>query len=170
MTVIAAPPTQDSVIELDMRDPERRKPFDLARVWVVWFLQSLVPRISASPEVLLANKEYANRNASIATTAIPTGVLSAGTYRVEYMLRVTTADGVASSVQLALGWTDSGGPALTQNFAPLALDSVTLPQTGAIRVTIAGNSSLTFNTAYASTTPGAMRYRVQFSVTRIGSV
>jgi hypothetical protein len=170
MTVIASPPTQDSVIELDPRDPERRTPFTMARVWIVWLLQSLIPRISASPEVLQSNKEYANQNTSIGTTSIPTGILSAGAYRVEYTLRVTVADGVSSSVQLAIGWTDSAGVALTQNAAPLAADNVTVVQTGGLRVAIAGNSTITFNTTYASNTPGKMRYRLQFSVTRIGPV
>src|SRR5712671_7372194 len=98
MTAIAAPPEGDSLIELDQRDPERRRPFYMAKTWIIWILQSLMTRIGASPEVLIVDKEYTDQHTSLGTTSLPTGPLSSGAYRLEYTARVTTADGVASSV------------------------------------------------------------------------
>lgn len=169
-SAIANAPTSDSLIELDSRDPERRNPFYMAKAWIIWITQSLIPRVESSTEVLLVNKEYTDQHVSLPTTILPTGSLPAGVYLVSYTLRVTTADGVSSSVQVSLGWTDNGGPALTLNAAALAADSVTLPQTGQIRPTIGPNTSLTFTTVYASNTPNKMRYKLQFSVVRVGSI
>lgn len=170
MSVVASPPQDDSLIELDQRNPERRTPFIMAKAWIIWILQSLLPRIAASPEVLLINKEYTDQHVSLPTTSLPTGVLAAGAYLIAYTLRVTTADGVNSSVQVSIGWTDNGGPALTLNGAALTADSVTLPQTGFVRATIGPNTSLTFTTAYASNTANKMRYKLQWSVIRVGTI
>lgn len=166
---IAAPPNQDSVIEIDERVKERRNPFYMSKAWLIWILQSLLPRIDQAPIVLLSNYELTNQGAAIGTTALPLGQLAAGVYEVEYFARKTTIDGAASSLTVSLGWTDAApdSRSLSLSGAAMASDTLTTPQNGRIRVNILQNTALTFTTAYTSTTPGNMRYKLQFTVKQI---
>lgn len=169
MPPVAQPPTQDSLIQQEEEKPARRDPFYMAKAWLVWILQQLLPRVNVTPEVTLSNKQYVNVNGAMGTTTIPTGVLSAGVYQVTYYLRKTVIDGGASSLQIILGWTENAGPALALTGAAMANDTTTDVQIGLIRVAIASNTALTFSTV-VSMPLGNMRYLVQFSVMRLGSV
>lgn len=107
-----------------------------------------------------------NQNASVLTTAaytIPAG--QGGLFRVSYYIRKTTIDGVASSLTMTLGWTDT--LALTQAFAALAADAVTAYQTDSILIEADGSSDLTFAIAYTSNTPGQMKYRYSVLVEKV---
>src|SRR4051812_43985035 len=167
MSALASPPSGDTLVETDITKPARRDPFYISKSWFVWLTQSLIPRIVQSVAVLLGpatqGGRLTNQNQSLGVSSLATGKLAAGTYRVTYYARKTFADGVASSLTVTLGWTENG-LALSLSGAPMVADTVSSPQNGSITVTIDGNSALTYSTAYASTTPNRMRYKVEFTV------
>lgn len=78
-------------------------------------------------------------------------------YRVTYYLRKTVADGVNSSVQIAIGWSDHG-TALAQTFAALVTDTTSAFQTDTLFFWADGGSAITYAIAYASNTPAKMAY------------
>lgn len=113
----------------------------------------------------VAAVQKTNRNAAIATEAAFT-IIDAGLYRVSYYLRKTVADGVASSLTLTYGWTETG-VALTESQAALVTDAITAEQSGSKLVRADAASDLTFAIAYASNTPGACHYNADVIVERI---
>lgn len=103
-----------------------------------------------------------NQGAAIAGLVVHTTTV-AGLYRVTYYVRKTTADGVSSSVAFTWHWTES---AIPQTVADAA---VTTDTTGAVKTNSAlldvdANTNLTFDFAYASNTPGQMKFRYQVRV------
>jgi hypothetical protein len=169
MSLIASPPAQDSLIETEEEKPTRRDPFYIAKGWLQWLQDAVIARIQAAPEILIHNYQLTNQNASLGSTPIPIGNLPAGVYEVECYVRPTTADGVSSSIAVALGWTENA-LALSRVVATVAgaPDSVLVTANGRIRVLIDAFSPLTYATVYASNTPGQMRYKLQITVKSIG--
>lgn len=105
-------------------------------------------------------------NANLATTALWT-TLAAGNYRISYNFRRTTTDGVASSLQATLGWTQD--VPLTQIFGADANDSISVgKQNGSILVYCDASTDITIAIAYSSTTPGNMKYRLDTTVEYLG--
>jgi hypothetical protein len=104
-------------------------------------------------------------NGALAATAIYT-TLAAGTYRVSYYIRKVTNDGVSSSLQVTLGWTESG-LAQTEVEAALTVDAVTAQQSLSKVVDSDGATNITIAVAYASNTPGLMTYRLRTSVEQL---
>ncbi len=101
--------------------------------------------------------------ATIPTTAVFT-TLQAGTYRLTYYIRKTAADGVASSLTVTLGWSDTLG--LSQAFAALVVDSTSAFQTGTITVDADAVTDLTYAVLYAST-GGNMRFKIKVFVEQL---
>lgn len=98
----------------------------------------------------------AGQNATIApTTAFIPQV--AGWYRVSYYLRKTINDGVSSSLTMTIGWTDHGQP-LTQSGAALVTDTAQAQQNGSFLFYSDAVAPITYAIAYASNTPGAMKF------------
>lgn len=124
-------------------------------------LQGMVGKIAT-----VATTELTNQAAAIVTTRAYL-VQTPGIYRIAYYVRKTVADGVSSSLTVTLGWTDHGVP-LTEAGAALAADLVTAQQSGSKLVYADGNSDLTFAVAYASNTPGTMRFQLEVSVEQLG--
>lgn len=105
------------------------------------------------------------QHAAISTTGIPLpGPLANGEYRVTSYLRVTAADGVSSSVQLTIGWTESGVTLTALAGAALTGDSITTVQGGTVPLVIDQNTAITYSTTYASNTPGQMQYKLTLLV------
>lgn len=97
--------------------------------------------------------------AALATTTIFT-TLTAGLYEIGYYYRRTGIDGVSSSLQATVGWTENG-VALTETAAANTNDSVTTGQQSGSKVVWAdANTDLTIAIAYASNTPNLMAYRL----------
>jgi hypothetical protein len=103
-----------------------------------------------------ATKTLTGQHAAIVATVVTT-LIAAGNYRLSYYLRKTIADGVASSAQVTLGFTDRG-TALAEPFAALVTDSVTAHASGSILVRADAASNVTLDVAYASNTPGVMGF------------
>lgn len=106
-----------------------------------------------------------NQNAAIVTTNAY-AVLVDGLYEISWYVRKTTADGVSSSLTLTLGWTESGLP-LTEAQAALGVDSTSAEQSGTKLIHVDANTALTFAVAYASNTPGQMKFRLDMCVRRL---
>lgn len=165
MSLISQPPSQSSLVEQDEARPDRRDPFYMAKAWLIWLFESLIPRVQASVQILLTadQSRIENQAASIATTALDLANLPAGTYRVTYYARKTTIDGGgASALTITLGWTENGGAQILSGPA-MATDTTTSPQSGSIMVTIDNASALTFATVVGAGS-GLMRYKVEFTV------
>lgn len=110
-----------------------------------------------------------NQNAAIATTNV-FAVLVDGLYEVSYYIRKTTVDGVSSNLAFTYGWTESGLP-LTEAVpaGALAVDSTSAEQSGTKVMHCDANTALTFAMAYASNTPGAMKFRVDVCARRLSN-
>jgi hypothetical protein len=82
----------------------------------------------------------------------------AGLYRVSWYLRKTRADGGSSSATVTIGFVDVDGQALTYAGAALTLDSLGAWQGVTVPIRCQAPTDITVAVAYASATPGAMRY------------
>lgn len=133
--------------------------------WFDWLTLRLLATVNASPAVLKA-LSLTNQNDAIGSTPIPLPALASGTYRLTYYLKVTTADGVSSSVTLTLGWTD-GGNACSVSGAALTGDALTSAQSGSVMIQLDQATALTYSTAYASNTPNKMKYKLLIVVEKI---
>lgn len=123
--------------------------------------------INNQPQQIGSTLTLTAQAASIVSTSIPLPALTNGTYRVGAYLRVTTADGVSSSIQLTLGWTQ-GSQALTKAFSALTGDTVTTVDSVSLPfIQIDQGSALTYATTYASNTPGKMKYTLILAVEKI---
>lgn len=124
--------------------------------WDRWF-QNLLTTIGLTPSLTGTQVNLTNQNASIAATALNASALSAGLYRVSYVVRVSTVAGVASSIQVTLGWTVDGVP---QTFAGanLATNTTTTGESNVKLVHIDANSPITYATTYTSNAAGVMKY------------
>jgi hypothetical protein len=162
MADLAAPPIQDSVIELETEKASRRDPFYLAKTWITWLQDSLTLRVQQSGYVLKTVR-LVNQSASIGATAVPIGSVTAGQYRVSYYARVTTPDGVASSLTVTLRWTE-GSVALALSGSAMVGDTTTTVQSGMMLLEVDADSALAYATTYVSNTPGAMKYRLTVKV------
>jgi hypothetical protein len=125
--------------------------------------QTLIDIFSATPDV--ASVSLTNQNAAI-VTANAFVTKSAGLYRVSYYLRKTVADGVSSSLTFTYGWTDGGVP-LTESAAALSTDATSAEQSGSKLVFADQASGLSYAVAYASNTPGQMKYALRVVVEQL---
>lgn len=105
------------------------------------------------------------QSAALATTTIRTTTLQAD-YEVGYYIQKTTADGVSSSLTVTLGWT-ANGVAQTRAFAALTTDTTGANQSAVIPILADALTDITIAIAYASNTPGTMRYLYRAAVKRL---
>jgi hypothetical protein len=103
------------------------------------------------------------QTAALAPTAVWTATV-AGVHRVSWYLRKTRADGVSSSATVTVGFLDLDGQALTYAGPALTLDSLGAWQGGIVPIRCLAPSDITVAVAYASATPGQMRYDLEVKV------
>lgn len=154
MANIAPPPYQTELVE--QQGEGALSGLFMVAVWVQWFLKSLLPRVQSAPTVL-KSVTVSGQNTSIGTTALPTGVLASGQYRVSYYARVTAVGSVTSSLTVTIGWTESG-IALTFSGSAITSNLTTSVQTGTAMITVDQASAVTYATTYASNAAGTMHY------------
>ena len=106
------------------------------------------------------------QTAAIAATTIPILTVTAGLYRVSYTLRVTTAAGVTSSVQLTIGWT-AGTVAQTEVGANVNGNTTASHDEGCFLLRADNATTLTYSTAYASNAANAMNYSLDIRVEQL---
>lgn len=169
MPQLPAPPLQDSVVELEPEKPSRRDPFFMAKPWIVWIQNALVPRLQQAAQLLtaLALGTTVPLSGSIGATPLPLGVLAGGRYRVSTYARIVTPDGVSSSLTVSIRWTE-GGVALVVSGAAMVGDSITTVQSETYLLTIDAVSAISYSTVYASNTPNQMKYRLSILVEAVG--
>lgn len=166
MAIISSPPLLSSVIENDEKIPARRDPFYMAKAWILWIQDALVPRIQACPQVLSTVKILTGQVASIGATALPLGLLSAGIYRISIYGRVTTAAGVNSSLTLTVGFTEGGVPVTISGAANVS-NSINSAQGFVFQVPIDRSTAITYATTYASAGAPVMAYEIQVLAERV---
>lgn len=133
-----------------------------------WFTITLLPRVGQTPNVFGRTPplELTGQNAALALTALPLGSLSSGLFRVTTYLRVTTADGVSSSVQPVLTFIDSG-VTCTMTGTALTTDTITTPLSQTFLVAVDQPGPISISTNYVSNTPNAMAYTLVVIVERV---
>jgi hypothetical protein len=133
-----------------------------------YFMTILLPRIGQTASIFGTAPvlEQEGIDDALATTPLPMGTLSTGIYRVNVYVRVTTPDGVGSSVQPFVQFIDDGvtctmdGPALTA-------DAIDAPLSTTFLVSVDQPGPISFGTNYSSTTPNLMQYKAVVSVERL---
>jgi len=131
---------------------------------VDWFLEQQ-QRNNDSPEQLTAVALEAQA-ASIATTSLPLGDLTAGYYRVNYVARITRAATVSSSLTVTIGWT-TGAQAVSIPGAAMTGNTTATVQTGVIFMKNDANAPITYSTAYVSNGATAMQYALDLLVEQL---
>lgn len=133
-------------------------------IWSRWF-SILRAAVNKRAEVV-GSIALTGKTASIAATTLPTSVLSHARYRVSYAVRVTTAAGVSSSIQVTIGWTDA---AIAQTYTGSALaGNTTATQESHVLVAHCDSASaITYATTYASNAAAAMVYQLDIIVEQL---
>ena len=129
-------------------------------------IQGLRDAIDAAP-FRYASVTLTGQTAAIATTAIPTADQPAGLYRAAAITRITTADGVSSSVAVTILWTRGGvaqSVTLTANTGD-ATHSVVSESVPLFRIDT--GTPISYATSYASTTAANMTYELDVVLERI---
>lgn len=158
-------PVRESIAEpLDPRAAQRFPKLHLGLAYIKWF-GSLIHAIQQAPEVI-GSTALSAQAASIGSTSIATGDISAGLYRVSYTFRVTTPASVSSSLTFNLSWTD-GGIAQSVSGAAATGNTTTTVQSGVVIVRCDSSSVVAYSTTYASTGGTAMEYQLDVSVERL---
>lgn len=148
--------------------PVRDKTLDQGGMFTVPWLQwwSRVPDTLESIPNIINTVSLTAQNASLSATDFSGIVLPEGLYRASYYARITTADGVSSSLTVVLAWTD-GGVAMTLTGAAITGNTTASYQTSSIILHADADTDITYATTYASNTPGTMKYRLDLSLEKI---
>lgn len=160
MSVLEAPPYQNEIaVAADRNDPRRlRLPkLVLGFEWQRYFgavKQAVDEKPSRRTAVSLTDQ-----HTSLGTTALPIGLIKPGVWRISVTVRVTTADGVSSAIQVSLGWTE-GGVAQSESTTNLVGDSTTTREGKTFIIRADADTPITYSSVYASNTADAMRYSV----------
>lgn len=126
--------------------------------------QQLISGFQLTPDVASISLKALSAALGLTNAFVST---QSGLYRLQYYLRVMSPDGVSSSVQLTIGWTESGY-GLTLAEPALTSDSINLPQVGIVLLPLDAASPLTIQTAYSSNTPNKMLYELLLTVEQMG--
>ena len=153
---LTSPPLQTPLVE----PPNMGRPpsWLVTKVWADW-LDALIGRAQTAAYAA-GSVTLTAQNASLPVTVIlPT--VAAGRYRVSVHARVTTADGVSSSLTPTISYTNGAVPC-TQVGAALASDAVNAPASWTFEVIADSGTAISYSTTYASNTPGQMVYEIDF--------
>lgn len=130
--------------------------------YIRWF-QALTSSVQASPAVFSAKINLSTQNAAIGTTNIPLPSLSAGNYQVSTYARITTTDGVSSSLTVKIAWTEG---AIPLSFSGVAMtgDTTSTVQSNVYMLAVDGATPIAYSTTYASNTANKMKYELRVIV------
>ena len=130
----------------------------LSRFWVR-YLQSVVNITNNAARKLVAVSKT-GQTAAISATALETGTLDPGVYRVGYTARITTAAGTSSSLTTTVTWTD-GSVAMTGN-------TTATQQNNTMLIHIDKGAAINYATTYATSGAPAMQYSLYVLAEQIG--
>lgn len=130
------------------------------------WLRGLTSAINVAATLSVAPQVLTGLGNSLATSiALPAA--PAGTYRLSYVVRVSRAATVSSSIQVALHWV-AGGVLQTFTQPALTTNTTTSIQSGSVIAAVDGGSNITYDTTYASTGGTTMLYDLTITVENIG--
>jgi len=104
-----------------------------------------------------AKVNLSGQGAAITTTPIPLGTIPPGIWRISYIIQITTAAGVSSSVTPTFSWT-ANGLAKSASGAAITGNTTTTVQFGTLIIRVDDSTPISYATAYASNAAGVMRY------------
>ena len=142
----------------------------LSRFWLRYF-QSVVDVVNNSARKLSLTSLTA-QGASVSATALDTGALDPGLYRITYSARVTRAATTSSSLTVTISWMD-GDVAQSQSGAAMTGNTTTTEQNGTVFVhngtnTLVANDVVKYATTYASSGATSMQYSLYVLAEQIG--
>ena len=97
---------------------------------------------------------------------MPLGSISAGLYRINVYLRITTPDGVSSSVTPFVNFIDDG-VTCTMTGVAMTSDAIDEPSSQYFFVDVDSPGPISFGTLYASNTPNAATYKAVVVAERV---
>jgi hypothetical protein len=132
----------------------------VTREWVRYLQAAVDVLNNAARKLSLASQT--TQAASLSATALETGALNPGVYRVSYSARVTRAASTSSSLTVTISWMD-GDVAQTQSGAAMTGNATTTHQNGSFFIHNGPNSAATndvvkYATTYASAGGTTMQY------------
>ena len=156
---LSPPPFGDAFVDKDLR---------LTSDAFNWFLITLLPAVEQTPNVFGVSPpvEIENQNASIAATSIPLGSVPTGLYRVSIYTRITSPDGVSSSVTPFINFPDEG-VSCTLTGTAMTSDAINLPQSQDFLIAVDSPGPIQYGVTYASNTPGAAIFKMTVTVERV---
>lgn len=115
----------------------------------------------------LGIEEVVNQAASISGKPIVVvGTLQAGVYRLSYYTRITQAAGTSSALTIQFRWTD-GGVAQTVTGAVINGNTTTTVQQDRLMLRVDRDTSIVYDTTYASVGSPSMQYRFNVALERL---
>ena len=135
--------------------------------WIQYFT-ALVLNTSLAPIRLVA-ETLTDQDASIGATSLDIGTTSSGFFRVTARARISRAATTNSSLEVVIGWTESGLNPTYTIIPAITGNTTTSNDSGSVVVLIDSASPITYSTTYASTGATAMQYTVTFIVEQINA-
>lgn len=133
-------------------------PLAMTREFAAW-LRTLTARVQTSGfSPLSAPTRLTGQHAAIVPSTLL--ALAAGRYRINWRVRVTTAAGVSSSLQVVITTTENG-VTCTQSSVAYTGNQIDEPQSGVFIVRADPSTPITYETVYASNAAGAMVYELE---------
>lgn len=148
-------PSDDAIVS------EKRK---ATQVFIDW-LTALGQDVDASP-ARVGTKTLTAQAASIGATALPTGSLSGGYFRVTTYARITQAATTSSSLTVSIGFMD-GAVNCTLSGVALTGNTTATTQSFSVMVKNDAGASLTYATTYASVGGTPMQYALTVVVEQV---
>ena len=144
----AAQPVDDVIAKPDPTHPlaktlPRLRIGDKYRRW----LSNLVIAVDSKP-TRQVHRSRTGLTASIATTALAIGSVTAGIWAISYTVRVTTPGSVSSSIRVTIAWTERS-VAQTQQGAALTGNLTTTREGDTFIIRVDGATTISYSTTYA---------------------
>jgi len=132
-------------------------------VWVPYFVAR--DQQAAQAATVAVDETVASQDAAIGATPLPVGT-SGGFYRVNVYARITRAATVSSSLTPTFRWTE-GGVAQSRTYTALTANTTTTILQDVFPMRIDSNTSVTYETAYASSGATSMQYGLEITIERL---
>ena len=132
----------------------------VTREWVRYLQAAVDVLNNAARKLSLASQTV--QAASLSATALETGALNPGVYRVSYAARITRAASTSSSLTVTISWMD-GDVAQTQSGVAMTGNATTTQQNGSFFIhngpnSLVANDVVKYATTYASSGGTTMQY------------
>lgn len=131
-------------------------------------LSSLRQTVDEAPQRQMTPVELTGQSAAIGLTPLPAGTITSGYYRLSTFLRVTTAAGVSSAVQVTIFFT-SGGVACSYTLSNLNTNTTTTPVSDTRLIKADGGTPISYSVTYASNPAAAMVYELTVCLEKVNA-